>query len=364
MRLVPTHIKVRAFVEHHQKHIPAVALLLGAVWDFFTLGRPDTLFANASIISYLLVAGGCVLVLNARSERDKEPLWLVALLQFCFGNLASGLFFLYSQSATVVGSWLFLLILASFVFANEFARKRYLRLRSQLVAYHVLLTAYLGLVVPILVGAIGGLIFLLSCGVALSAMALYIGALYAVAPKRVQNDWRGTMAGLSIVTAIFIILYYLNLIPPVPLSLKEIRVYHSVTRAPADKAPAIYEAKGEGASPWYSLKHYFSAPVVHLRTGESAYCYSAVFAPDDLSTPIYHRYSYYDEKKGAWVDGDAIAFPIRGGRSEGYRGYTIGSVVPGTWRCSVETEGGALIGRATFTVAQSSTTPPLMTEYR
>lgn len=358
--------RVQAFLDRHRRRIPAAALLLGAVWDFLTLGRPDTLFANASVISYLLVAGGCILLLNARSEREKESLLIVAVMQFCFGNLASGLFVLYSQSATLVGSWLFLLILVLFVLGNEFFRTRYQQLRSQLIAYHALLTAYLGLVVPIIIGKIGGLVFLLSCGLALSIMALYIAAVYAVAPKRLREDWRMSAIGFAGVTVLFVGLYYANLIPPVPLSLKEIAVYHDVSRAGADKAPAIYEVRGEATKHWYDPARYLESPTLHLFAGEPAHCYSAVFAPDALTTPIYHRYSRYDEATGEWVEGEAIAFPIRGGRDEGYRGYTAGTVAPGTWRCSVETEGGALIGRITFKVeaATGSTSPQLVTEYR
>lgn len=364
MRLTPATYELRAFLDRHRRKVPTVALALGALWDFLTLGRPDTLFANASIIGYLVIAGGVVFVINARSERDREPLWLMALLQFCFGNLASALFFLYSQSATLVGSWLFLLILVLFVLGNEFAQKRYMRLRTQLIAYHILVTAYLGLVVPILIGRIGGEVFLFSCALALATSALYLAGLFAVAPKRVRTDWRGTATGLGAVTTIFVLLYYLNLIPPVPLSLKEMRIYHSVVRASAEAAPAIYEAKGEPRRAWYDVARYVSTPTLHLRSGEPAYCYSAVFAPDNLSTPIYHRYARYDTATSAWIAGDAIAFPIRGGRSEGYRGYTIGSVSPGRWRCSVETEGGALIGRLEFIVSEASSTQPLVTEYR
>lgn len=351
-----------AFFERHRTHLPAVALITGAVWDFLTLQRPDTLFANASVISYLVIAGGCILILNARREREKESLLLVLLLQFCLGNLASGLFVLYSQSATLVGSWLFLLMLILFVLANEFARSRYDRLRSQLIAYHVLLTAYLGLVVPILFGEIGIFPFLLSCGVALGVMALYIGLINAFAPKRVREDWKGAVSGIIVVSLIFVGLYKLNLIPPVPLSLKEIEIYHSVTRAPAEMAPAIYEARGEGRAHWYD--RLFKIPTLHVRAGESAYCYSAVFAPDNLSAPIYHRYSRYDEATDSWIDGETVAFPIRGGRAEGYRGYTVGAVTPGKWRCSVETEGGALIGRIGFNVEESATSTELVTEYR
>ena len=92
----------------------------------------------------------------------------------------------------------------------------------------------------------------------------------------------------------------------------------------------------------------------------SAFCFSSVFAPTDLTAPIYHRWEYYNPGTSSWEERSRLAFPISGGRSEGYRGFSIKTgLTAGEWRCDVETAGGALIGRATFTVVESSTTPTL-----
>lgn len=352
MNDIPPLEKKESFFSRHKRHAPAAALLVGAIFDWLTLGRPDTLFANASILSYLVFAGMVILIVNWREERGKpEMLWLIVLLQFCFGNLASGLLVLYSQSATLAGSWLFLLILLGFLIGNEFARARYARLRSHLIAYHILLCAYLGIIVPILMKTIGGFTFFIAMIVALAIMFLYIRLLRRIAPQRMRAARISIAVGLGGVFIFFNILYFFNLIPPVPLSLTHIGVYQGLTRV-AD----TYQLLGEPSAHWYDIGGRLH-PTIHMVLPGSLYCFSAVFAPTDLKTPIYHRWEEYVGER--WQTRSRIAYPLSGGREAGYRGYTLKTVTEGQWRCSVETEGGDVIGREIFTVLRVEKTPPL-----
>jgi len=110
---------------------------------------------------------------------------------------------------------------------------------------------------------------------------------------------------------------------------------------------------------WYEIARHVR-PAFHYREGESAYCYSAVFAPATLTAPIYHRWEHYTEATGRWTTKSRVAFPIRGGRDEGFRGYTVKTELePGMWRCSVETERGSLIGREMFLAIPTDVLPPL-----
>ena len=73
-------------------------------------------------------------------------------------------------------------------------------------------------------------------------------------------------------------------------------------------------------------------------------------------------YSTYEilslKKKKEWISASRISFPIRGGREEGYRGFSQKSnVFPGSWRVYVETKDGQIIGRIRFDVVAGS--PPL-----
>src|SRR3989344_5143298 len=235
------------------------------------------------------------------------------------GNLASGLLVLYSQRATLVGSWLFLLVLGGFVLGNEFARERYARLRSHLIAYYIVLLAYLGLVVPLIVGMIGGWIFFLSMCAGLVIMFLYVTALYKIAPARVKSDWRITAIGVIGVFVIFNTLYFFNFIPPVPLALKDIGVYQQVSRVDG-VGNSIYRVSGEPAPSWHDLRAKLN-PQVHTVLPGVLYCVSAVFTPNNLSIPIYHRWEELVE--GSWLTRSRISFPIYGGRDGGFRGYTM-----------------------------------------
>jgi hypothetical protein len=94
--------------------------------------------------------------------------------------------------------------------------------------------------------------------------------------------------------------------------------------------------------------------------GDSAYCFSSVYAPADLDAPIYHRWEHYNEAIHRWETLSRISFPISGGRSQGYRGWSaMSALTAGDWRCDVETGSGALIGRIAFTVVESATSTEL-----
>ena len=359
---------VYAFVRNHGQHLPAAALIVGAIWDFLTLGRPDSLFANITLGAYLFIAGGGIIVLALRARHGKKEgqMLLIALIQFSFGNLASALLVLYSQSSTLVGNWPFLLIVGAFLIGNEFIRGRYALVQFQLVSYYLLVALYMPLILPILVKSVGDGIFFASGGLGLAFIALYGAILYSVAPAELRDPagWKRAGIRIFVIYLVFNFLYAANLIPPVPLSLKEIGAYNMIVRAPADKMPAIYEVRREANKKWYDPRRYFDDVRLHLKEGEKAYCFSAVFAPDDLSVPVYHRYEHYDEGTERWISGEAISFPIRGGRDEGYRGYTAGMASPGKWRCSVETERGALIGRTSFIVEQAEGEVELVSQFK
>jgi hypothetical protein len=350
---------LKDYVRQHERHISTGALILGAIFDWATITKPDSLFGSVSLASYLVIAGGGIVLLNMRSIRAKESPWLTILIQFCFGNLASGLLVLYSQSASIAGSWLFLLVLAGILIGNEFARERYARLRSHALGFYILLCAYIGFITPVLLKAIGWKIFVLSSVVSLAIMLGYLLILFGVAASRVREDWKGAAVGVLVTTVAFNALYFLNFIPPVPLSLTSIEILHSVSREGTG-----YRITREEPPQWFDI---FSRlrTTVHVTDGSRMVCFSEVYAPVGLTTPIYHHWQKYDQKTRAWVTSTRVAFPISGGRSEGFRGFSFKSgLTDGTWRCSVETEEGALIGRTTFTVAHTDGPVPLIIERR
>jgi hypothetical protein len=149
-------------------------------------------------------------------------------------------------------------------------------------------------------------------------------------------------------------LYFTHLIPPIPLALRTAGVYHLVTKGPSGN----YTGEGEPRT-WKEVVG-LAVPVFHRAEGESIYFYSAVFTPVQITTPIVHDWEYQNTSSGTWTSLSRVTFPISGGRREGYRGYSIKENAPdGTWRVSVETSDGVLLGREVFTVVSVATGTPL-----
>lgn len=95
-------------------------------------------------------------------------------------------------------------------------------------------------------------------------------------------------------------------------------------------------------------------------SGQPAYCFTAVFAPIDLHTTIFHRWQFRPVGSARpFSMTDRIGIAITGGRERGYRGYTSKQrMVPGEWRVDVETAEGRIIGRIAFRVEERIGDPP------
>jgi len=303
-----------------------------------------------------------IILLNRREMRRKEaehstePLLLLLALQFCFGGLASNLLVLYGRSGTFAVNALFVGLLVALVFGNEYFRNRYAQLRFNVGVYYMLLFTYLLIAVPVFVThTIGVWTFILTGLISLGVIAGFLAVLSTVV---FRNKEPQKLFGVStLVLGIFLVfnlLYFLNIIPPVPLSLKDIGVYHSLLRRSDGNYVALYEP-APWWQPWRSTNSTYT-----LGVGESAFCFSSVFAPTNLSVPVYHRWQKFSEQDGSWQTEALVAFPVSGGRADGYRGYSVKSALtPGQWRCNVETQGGALIGRTTFEIKEATTTAAL-----
>lgn len=340
------------FWNRYERHIRVFVLVLGFVTDLFIAKRPDNALVNILLLSYLLICAFCIIILSRRSARaietQTQPILLLLILQFCFGALASNLLILYGRSGTPAGNLLFIGILAAMLIGNEFLQSRYSQLRFNVGVYYLLLFTYLIIAVPtFILHDIGAEAFLVSGAISLAGIALFLWILSASA-----KIFRGAAGAervrglLFIVGGIFLFynaLYFSGVIPPVPLVLKNIDVYHSILKTSSMSYEGYYEEP-----PWWEFLRRTSS-TFHTQLGSTAYCFSSVFAPTGLSTPILHRWEIYDEARGSWKEVSEVSFPISGGREEGYRGFSIKNITTfGPWRCKVETSAGNLIGEVKF----------------
>jgi hypothetical protein len=139
-------------------------------------------------------------------------------------------------------------------------------------------------------------------------------------------------------------LFLLRLLPPVPLSLMDIGIYHDVTRDPSG-AYLVSHEPAPWWKPWVSDDRDFRA-----RAGDRVYCFFRVFAPARFEDQVRVRWSYREPGRG-WLPSDAVPIVVRGGREHGFAGFTYKqNWRPGEWRVAVETTDGREIGRRGFVV--------------
>lgn len=338
-------------------------LATGFIFDLIIADRPDSVTNNLLLLAYLSIAGGLILILNLRTAKREDmdmtnapPLFLLLVLQFCFGGLASNLLVLYGRSGTFAASTLFFLILGGMLIGNEFLKTRYQQLRFNIVVYYILLFTYLIIAIPTFIfHSIGTLVFMASGVISLGIIAVFLWLVYRLVLRGRQRESQTYEVSflIGVVFVFFNGLYFMGIIPPVPLVLRDVGMYHSLV-----KQGTAYTASYEAGPVW---KFWRTTSTTFTQTPSSrTYCFSAIFAPTDLQAPIRHRWEHYNTDLGKWVTDSEVDLPISGGRDGGYRTYSNrDNLTPGKWRCSVETESGALIGRFTFYVVESQQAPAL-----
>ena len=346
---------VKKRIEHGRKHFLTLMFLLGFLGDFLTLNRVDQKFDNAALAFYVLLAMASIILLYAGiAERYGERTnrfyrtWAPATMQYAFGGLLSGMLIFYGRSSAFFESWPYLLIVIAAIVGNETITNRAQRLVYNLSIFFTGLLSYIVLVVPVLLGKMGAWVFVGSGALALIIMYWFFKLLTKVVPNFIELQRRMVVFTIGIIFAGFNFLYFTNIIPPIPLSLKELGVYHEVIHHPSD---GTYTLKYEKPA-WY-LPFRKSDKTFHYTLNDSVYCFASVFAPTRLETTnIYHKWEYFDEASKEWKEYGRYAYSIIGGADKGYRGYTlINNYHEGKWRCTVETERGQALGREMFTIA-------------
>ncbi|MES2953445.1 MAG: DUF2914 domain-containing protein [Patescibacteria group bacterium] len=352
--------RVREFYEQYERRISAGSILLGFLFDSITLVRIDLFINHVLLFTYLAIVAFGIFIINLYEEGRvkffgrETYAWLFIAMQFSFGGLFGRFFLYYFHSGSIAQSWPFLLALLALLISNEFAKKHYTRLLLQINFFFLALFLFLIFYIPILVGKMSDQIFVLSGMLALVVTYLFVRFLDSFVPERVRT--RKTRLGITLVSLFVLlnVLYFANLIPPLPLALHDVGAYHSVARVQGG-----YRVERE-EYPWFLA---WRRPVLHLTAIESPYIFSAVFAPTHFGTSIVHRWERYDETTRSWVLESRVQFPIIGGQDYGYRGYSWKSnASSGEWRVNIETLRGQRLGRVKFVIERVDAPAPLVEE--
>jgi hypothetical protein len=279
--------------------------------------------------------------------------------QFAFGGLFMAFLSLYGRSASISLSWIFVAGMIVLLIANERFVTLYQRLSFQVATLFFTLLAFLAFYLPLVVHAIGIPVFLLSGAIAIALTACFLLVVYFAVPIFLREERFIVLRALLVVYLSWNLLYFSNIIPPLPLALKESGIFHAVTRE--GDAYLLTAEKKE----WYEAYLPWRKEVYHRAPGESVYAYTAIYAPKDISTPITYEWQHYATTTREWATRAEISFIVRGGREGGYRAYSVKAVPEvGEWRVNVLLGDGRLLGRTAFTVVEASSSVSVIEEIR
>jgi hypothetical protein len=343
-------------IEPIKRYLPAAFFVGGFLFDLLTLDEIDSLFTICLqgfylfLISFILTQMYCQ---TKEAETGFLHYWeeyRTEIMHFCIGTLFSCYTIFYFKSASFMVSALFLFILAGLFLANEFKSVKQLGFPFKYGILALCLMSYFAYFVPVLVGKMGATVFMgsLVCGL-LPPFILYrfakgAGLRGELLPQRHPD--KEILRPSLIVAALFLVLYMNHVIPPVPLSLRFIGVYHRVEKSEGHYA--LYSER-----PWWKIwqngdQDFMAEP------GDKIHIFFRLFSPARFRGQIFLSWFYKDPRQG-WLLSDHIPLQIVGGRKEGFRGYGQKNYFDeGSWRVAVETDEGFEIGRIYFQVLKQA----------
>ena len=347
----------------------AVFFLSGVTYDTLTLTRIDRLQDNLLLLIYLLLLGVLIVLtgrLGIEPAPDREQLaalspfarWVLQsrpyypmASQFLLGGLFSAYAIFYSRSATLTSTAIFFALLIVLLIANEFLRDRLSSLRLLVSLYALVCFAFFTFFLPVMTGFMNATIFLVGAGLSAAVTLRVVHLIYRNNPDRSRREAVGVTAPAFALIGLLVGFYFLNWIPPVPLSMKFGGIYHEVKKS-GDLFELSYERK------WYQV---WKRSDDTFPANEPIYCFTAVFAPVDLNTTIYHHWYFRPDDGKPFTHADKIPLKISGGREGGYRAYTFKQRLdPGDWRMDVEAEDGRIIGRVSVKVEDQGAAQPTL----
>lgn len=356
--------RLRRWYERYERYLIPGALLFGIITDFLMFQYINIPLAFSILSGHVILSGSTIAFMNLYDEgfirsvgRFLKYLRLFSplILQYSFGALLSGFFVFYWSSGSFSASWPFILIIMFLMVSNDLLKKYYLRTTVQISVYFFIIFSWAVLVLPYLLSSISAAIFVLGGALSVFLIYFYLRLLVPRVPKLAKKK-KLIAVIIAVIFGGMNYMYFANVIPPIPLSMREAGVYHFVGWENSG-----YRVLAEH-QPFF--RKVFSGWRIHLAGSGRVYAFSSIFAPSRLETEIVHRWQYYDENTKKWITTDRLGYPIRGGRDEGYRGYSFKSnVFPGRWRVDMETERGQVVGRLNFRITQTNEVPELRVEW-
>jgi hypothetical protein len=330
----------------NSKFTPVLIFVAGFLWDVFTLNRIDNPVDNLILGSYLLMAGMSLVVSHGLATRKIQRPWLQKYpwiwnyaIQFFLGGLFSSYVVYYFRSTTISSTLFFIMLMIVLLLANEFLPRRLGNVYLQTALFTIASFSYFIYLIPVLIKEMGTVIFIASGLVSLLLVTLVIALLVKITHEEAEFSRRKLWLASGSVYLGIMVLYFMNLIPPIPLAAKDLGAFVGYERT-ATGYQMQYAEMGimNNIRFWEEL-------VPHTK-GQPVYVFASIFAPTGMEFRIVHHWQRYDERSEKWDSVDRINYRAVGGRDGGYRGVSRkSSLSDGLWRVDIEDDRGFVIAR-------------------
>ncbi len=335
------------------RHITTLLFIGGFIIDLIILpeaGHVATIWIGLfylSIIGFSIACREWVISRNAATVWERKMFSLLTFLIAYFSGSALSFVCVYAiRSAIFAVSWPLLLILFLCILANELVSSHHFRLTLDIGVFLIALFFFIVFNMPILLKVQNDMTFLVSASIAIGVSLLFIYFLSFTSESAKEESSRSYALAVGIPMFISM-LYFLNVIPAVPLSLSEAGIYHSVVK----NDEGSFEGTKENDARMLSR---FRTSEYHLSPEDNGiYFFSAVGAPALIAAPLSHVWEYYDPVAKIWQEKTIISFTLAGGRENGYRAYSHKeNVTEGLWRVTVKVDDKRIVGRMKFYIVE------------
>lgn len=357
--------RLRAYLGENERQVAVVFFTSGFVFDIFTAGRIDSWVTIAQQLAYLAAIFGVLLHMfvgqTAPAPAAPESLprlvrWYYeyrgAALHFALGALMNLYAIFFFKSSSFLVSFVFLAFLVVLLLANESRRFKALGLHVKFALLALCVLSFAAIAVPILVGSIGPWVFTGSMAAGALPFAGVAWWLRRRRPALMASARRQILVPAGAVLVLFLASYLVRVIPPVPLSIPFIGVYHGVERT--ERGYVLAHER-----PWWRIWHH-GDQWFRAQPGDRVYVFFRVFSPARFADRVRMRWFWEPGGRG-WLLQDSIPIDIVGGREEGFRGYGYKSnYQPGRWKVQVETADGREIGRVYFSLESVAPQPRML----
>jgi len=355
-----TH-RLRLYYERNESQIAVLSFICGFFFDVVTIERVDSWYTIGQQGIYLALI--MTVLMQMFFEQGKPPLELAGLpaikrwyheyrsaaIHFFLGTLLNLYTIFFFKSSSLLVSASFMAFLVFLLIANESRRFKSMGLAFKFGLLSLCGLSFFAYVTPIFAGSIGPTVFLASMVIGCLPLAAAAWWVRASAPELFPRARMQILVPLGCVLVGFLVFYQLRLIPPAPLSIRFIGVYHSVERT--DGTYRLSHLRPFWRF-WQNGDQEFIA-----QPGDRVYVFFRIFSPTRFSDQVLMRWYWKNDRRG-WTRQDSIPIKIVGGREQGFRGYGFKSnYQPGPWKVQIETTDGREIGRVYFDLQLQAEAP-------